>query len=45
MPGWDFAHVHDDLNPHIVRMLEGTFSLDAAQFETTSQMKWLFSDK
>ena len=30
MPGWDFAHVHDDVNPHILRMLEGTFSLNAA---------------
>ena len=23
MPGWDFAHVQDDLNPDILRMLEG----------------------
>ena len=30
MPGWDFAHVQDDANPHIVHMLEGTFSLDEA---------------
>ena len=29
MPGWDFAHVQDDVNP-----LEGTFSLDATQSET-----------
>ena len=25
MPGWDFAHVQEDVNPHILRMLEGTF--------------------
>ena len=25
--GWDFAHVQDDVNPLILRMLEGTFSL------------------
>ena len=30
MPGRDFAHVQDDANPHILRMLEGTTSLDAA---------------
>ena len=30
MPGWDFAHVQDDVNPHIMHMLEGTFSFDAA---------------
>ena len=26
MPGYYFAHAQDDLNPHILRMLEGTFS-------------------
>ena len=26
-----FAHVQDDVNPHILRMLERTFSLEAAQ--------------
>ena len=26
-PSWDLAHVQDDVNPHILRMLEGTFSL------------------
>ena len=31
MSGWDFAHAHDDVNPHILRMLEGTFSPVAAQ--------------
>ena len=30
MPGWDFAHVEDDVNPHILRMLQDTFFLDAA---------------
>ena len=31
IPGWDFAHVRVDVIPHILRMLEGTFSLDAAR--------------
>ena len=31
MPGQDFSHVQDDVNPHLLRMLEGTFSLDAAK--------------
>ena len=30
MPGRDFAHVQDDFNPHILRTLEDTFSLEAA---------------
>ena len=30
MPGWYFAHMQDDLNLHILRMCEGTFSLKAA---------------
>ena len=25
MPGLDFAHVQDDVNPHILRMLKGIF--------------------
>ena len=25
MPGWGFAHVHGDVNPDILRMLEDTF--------------------
>ena len=25
-PEWEFAHVHDDVHAHIVRMLEGAFS-------------------
>ena len=25
MPGWDFAQVQDDVNPHILRVLKGTF--------------------
>ena len=29
--GWYFARAQDDVNPHILRMLEGTFLLDAAQ--------------
>ena len=31
MPGRDYAHAQDDLNQHILRMLEGTFSLDPAR--------------
>ena len=30
MPGWDFAHVQDDVNPYILHMIEGIFPLDAA---------------
>ena len=30
MPGWYFEHVEDDLNLHILHMVEGTFSLDLA---------------
>ena len=30
MPGWYFVHAQDDLNPHILRMFEGTFFLDTA---------------
>ena len=30
MPGWDSAHVQDDVNEHILRMLEGTVLFDAA---------------
>ena len=30
-PGWYYAHVQDDLNLHILRMLEATFSLDMTQ--------------
>ena len=26
--GWDFTHEQEDVNPHTLRMLEGTFSLD-----------------
>ena len=29
---WDFAQVQDDVNLHILRMLEGTFSRDAVQY-------------
>ena len=31
MPEWDLAHVEDDVNSHILRMLDDTFSLDVAQ--------------
>ena len=31
MSGRDFAHVQDDVNPHILRMLKGTFSLGAVR--------------
>ena len=27
----DFTCVQDDVNPHILRMIEGSFSLDTAQ--------------
>ena len=30
IPGWDFAHVQGDVNPHIFGMLERTFLLDEA---------------
>ena len=30
MPGWNFAGVWDGVNLHILRVLEGTFLLDAA---------------
>ena len=31
-PESDLAHARDDANPHILRMVEGTFSLDATHF-------------
>ena len=31
MPVWDFTHVQDEMNSHILRKLKGTFSLDVAQ--------------
>ena len=34
MRGRDFAHVQDDVNPHILRMLEDTFSIDLAQLDS-----------
>ena len=30
-PGWYFGHAQDDLNLHILRMFEDTFSLDSAE--------------
>ena len=32
MPGLDFTHGKDDVNPQILRMFEGTFSLYEANF-------------
>ena len=34
MSGSDVAHVQDDVNPHILRMLKGTFSLGSAHLIT-----------
>ena len=31
MHEWDLVHVQDDVNSHILRMLDDTFSLDVAQ--------------
>ena len=39
MPGWDFAHVQGDVNPYIMRMLEGTFSIDAAHIISPTKTK------
>ena len=30
MPRYDFAHVQGDVNPQILRMFKGTFSIDEA---------------
>ena len=38
MPGRDFALVQDGVNPHILRMLEGTCSLDAAHMYFTDSV-------
>ena len=35
-PGWDFAHVQDGVNPHILRMFEDTFSHDVANIISLS---------
>ena len=32
MLGCDFVHVQDDVDPHILRMLKGTFSLGTTYF-------------
>ena len=32
-PGWDLARAQDDVNPHILRMPEGTFPLVAAHYK------------
>ena len=34
-PGCDFAHVQDDVNPYILRMIEDMFSVDAAHIILT----------
>ena len=39
MPGWNFAQVQDDLNPHTLRMLEGTFSLDTDPTDVVSRVE------
>ena len=33
MTGWVFAHAQDDVNPHILRILGSTFSLDTANMQ------------
>ena len=33
MPRWDIAPVQNDMNLHLLHMLEGTFLLGAAQFK------------
>ena len=40
MPGWDFTHVQDDVNQHILRMLEGTL-FGADQFISIFQIPFL----
>ena len=37
MHGRGFAHVQDDVNPYILRMPEGTFSLDVAHLQETEK--------
>ena len=34
MSGFYFEHAQDDINPHISRMLDGTFSHDAVAMKT-----------
>ena len=36
MPTWDFAHMQDNVNTYILRMLECTFLLDAARICTNA---------
>ena len=33
MPGLDFVHVQDDVNPHSLRMFEDTLSLGAVHLQ------------
>ena len=37
IPGWDFAHMQNDMNLHIGHMLDGTFLLDGAQIRKIHQ--------
>ena len=41
MPGWNFVHVQDDAKRHILRVLKGTFSLDAAHIIVPSTYEFL----
>ena len=50
MPRWDVAHVQDDANPSILRMLKDIFSLDAVHIFSakiydvlTSWMTWILT--
>ena len=42
MHRWDFAQCQDDVNPHILHMLEGTFLFDVAQIilNIKLSLKW-----
>ena len=46
MPGWGLGQAQDNVHPHILRMLEGTLSLDEAQYVITPLDKrsitWLY---
>ena len=37
-PDGDFAQVQDDVNPHVLRMHGGTFSLDADQMKLNGKI-------
>ena len=42
MCGLEFAHVQVDVNPHILRMLGGTFSLDVTKLKLRTGPKSIF---